>query len=173
MSGGGPGLYRHGGASDSTNLDVIIGFDEQQLLVQLSHKNLIKRKGFILCHHSPVNANVLFCFNAFNSKMFSHLSTSCRTAPARHVTSGRAHAHAHAPPVRPRRAAPRLAMPCHATPTPSPSVRLGEASERACACGSPTSSYRLHKWCTYGPLFKSVEILLKSRYGIKQLIPKH
>ena len=51
--------YRHRGASDSTNLYVIMGFDEQQLLVQLSHKNLINRKGFILCHHSPVNANVL------------------------------------------------------------------------------------------------------------------
>ena len=48
MSGGGPGLYRRGGASDSTNLDVIMGFDEQQLLVQLSHRN-----------HSPVNANIL------------------------------------------------------------------------------------------------------------------
>ena len=59
MSGGGPGLYRHGGASDSTNLDVIMGFDEQQLLVQLSHRNLINRKGFILCHHLLVNANVL------------------------------------------------------------------------------------------------------------------
>ena len=59
MSGGWHGLYRRGGASDSTNLDVIIGFDEQQLLVQLSHRNLINRKDFILCHHSPVNANVL------------------------------------------------------------------------------------------------------------------
>ena len=59
MSGGGPGLYRRGGASDSTNLDVIMGFDEQQLLVQLSHMNLIKRKCFILCHHSLVNANIL------------------------------------------------------------------------------------------------------------------
>ena len=59
MSGGGSGLYRHGGASDSTNLDVIMGFDEQQLLVQLNHRNLINRKGFILCHHSPVNVNVL------------------------------------------------------------------------------------------------------------------
>ena len=59
MSGGGPSLYRRGGASDSTNLDVIMGFDEQQLLVQLSHSNLINRKGFILCHHSPVNVNVL------------------------------------------------------------------------------------------------------------------
>ena len=34
MSGGGGGLYRRGGASDSTNLDVIMGFDERQLLVQ-------------------------------------------------------------------------------------------------------------------------------------------
>ena len=59
MSGGEPGLYRRGGASDSTNLDVIMGFDEQQLLVQLSHRNLINFKGFILCHHSPVNANIL------------------------------------------------------------------------------------------------------------------
>ena len=59
MRGGDGGLYRRGGASDSTNLDVIMGFDEQQLLVQLSHRNLINRKDFILCHHSPVNANVL------------------------------------------------------------------------------------------------------------------
>ena len=59
MSGGGPGLYRRGDVLDSTNLDVIMGFDEQQLLVQLSHRNLINLKGFILCHHSPVNANVL------------------------------------------------------------------------------------------------------------------
>ena len=59
MRKGGGGLYRRGGASDSTNLDVIMGFDEQQLLVQLSHKNLINRKSFILCYHSPVNANVL------------------------------------------------------------------------------------------------------------------
>ena len=40
-------------------LDVIMGFDEQQLLVQLSHMNLINRKGFILCHHLPVNTNIL------------------------------------------------------------------------------------------------------------------
>jgi hypothetical protein len=46
---------------------------------------------------------------------------------------------------------------------------LGEASERA--RGSPTCSYRLHKWCKRSSPFKSVEILLKSRYGIKQLIP--
>ena len=72
-------------------------------------------------------------FNAFNSKTFSHLSTSCRTAPARHVTSGRAHAHAHAPPVRPRRAAPRHAMPRHAHAHALALDRLGEASERALA----------------------------------------
>ena len=59
MSGRGPGLYRRGGASDSMNLDVIMGFDEQQLLMQLSHRNLSNRKSFILCHHSPVNGNVL------------------------------------------------------------------------------------------------------------------
>ena len=106
MSGGGPGLYRRGDVSDSTNLYVIMGFDEQQLLVQLSDRNLINRKGFILCHHSPVNANVLLSlFNAFNSKTFSRLSTSRRTAPARHVRPR----HAHAPPVRPRRAAPHHA----------------------------------------------------------------
>ena len=52
-------LYKRGDASSSTNLGVIIGFDEQQLLVQLSYSNLINRKGFILCHHSPINANVL------------------------------------------------------------------------------------------------------------------
>ena len=59
MSGGGGGLYSRGGVSDSMNLDVIMGFDEQQLLVQLNHMNLINRKGFILCHHSPVNVNIL------------------------------------------------------------------------------------------------------------------
>ena len=59
MSGGGDGLYRHGGASDSTNLDVIMDFDERQLMVQLNHWNLINRKSFILYHHSPVNVNVL------------------------------------------------------------------------------------------------------------------
>ena len=32
-----------------------MGFYERQLLVQLNHMNLINRKGFILCHHSPVN----------------------------------------------------------------------------------------------------------------------
>jgi hypothetical protein len=58
----------------------------------------------------------------------------------------------------------------HVTSRPA-SARLGEASERARACGSPSSSYRLHKWCTRGPPFKSVEILLNSRYGIKLLIP--
>ena len=54
MRGGRGGLYRRGGASGSTNLDVVKRFDEQQLLVQLSN-----RKCFILCHHSPVNANIL------------------------------------------------------------------------------------------------------------------
>ena len=41
MSGGGPGLYRHGGASDSTNLDAVIGFDERQLLVNHCHQLLV------------------------------------------------------------------------------------------------------------------------------------
>ena len=36
MSGGGPDLYRRGGASDSTNLDAVNGFDERQLLVNES-----------------------------------------------------------------------------------------------------------------------------------------
>ena len=84
MRGGGGGLYRHGGASDSTNLDVIMGFNEQQLLVQLSHRNLINRKGFILCHPSPVNANVLLSLYVWPR-------------------------HAHALPVRPRRAVPHHA----------------------------------------------------------------
>ena len=48
MSGGGAGLYRRGGASDSTNLDDVMDFDERQLLVQLNHMNLINSKGFIL-----------------------------------------------------------------------------------------------------------------------------
>ena len=79
-----------------------MGFDEQQLLVQLSHRNLINRKDlFCVIIHLLMPTFYCFCFSGFNSKMFSHLSTSRRTAPARHVTSGRA------PPVRP--AAPRLA----------------------------------------------------------------
>jgi hypothetical protein len=51
-------------------------------------------------------------------------------------------------------------------PLPGPARR---ASARA--CGSPSSSYRLHKRCIRSPPFKSVEILLNSRYGIKPLIP--
>ena len=48
MSGGGPGLYRRGGASDSTNLDVVIGFDERQLLVNHCHQLLVTVKTMIL-----------------------------------------------------------------------------------------------------------------------------
>ena len=99
-----------------------------------------------------------------------HRTAPRRTAPHLHVTSGRARAcaRARAPPVRPAgRAAPRLASAtATATARPGP-ARLGEASERARACGSPSSSYRLHKWCTRSPPFKSVEILLNSLYGIK------
>ena len=102
-----------------------------------------------------------------------HRTAPRRTAPHLHVTSGRARARArapHRPSGRPRRAAPRLAS-ATATARPGPArpgpARLGEASERARACGSPSSSYRLHKWCTRSPPFKSVEILLNSRYGIK------
>ena len=142
MRGGRGGLYRRGGASGSTNLDVVKSFDERQLLVNYCHQLLVTVKTMIL--QSSLSTFII-CFNALNSKTFSHLSTSRRTAPARHVR-------------------PRLATP---TPTPTPSTRRGE---QARACGSPTSSYRLHKWCTRGPPFKSVEILLKSRYGIKQLI---
>src|SRR6185503_10455918 len=43
---------------------------------------------------------------------------------------GEERSRAHRPSGRPRRASPRP----------------GEASERARACGSPSSSYRLHKW---------------------------
>ena len=61
-----------------------MGFDEQQLLVQLSHRNLINRKGFILCHHSPVNVNILL-------SLFLMFSTAkCSLISARHVTSGHA-----------------------------------------------------------------------------------
>ena len=35
MSGGEAGLYRCGGASDSTNLDGVMGFDKRQLLVSI------------------------------------------------------------------------------------------------------------------------------------------
>ena len=95
-----------------------------------------------------------------------HRATPHRTAPARHV---RPRTRTARPAGRPRRAAPRLASAsasATATARPGP-ARLGEASERARACGSPSSSYRLHKWCTRSPPFKSVEILLNSRYGIK------
>ena len=140
------------------NLDVIMGFDEQQLLVQLSHRNLINRKGFILCHHSPVNANVLLSLFLMLSTAKCSLISAHHIAPARHVRPR--HAHAHAPSVRP--AAPR-----HAMPRPRPgSARRANAR----VFGSPTSSYRLHKWCTHGPPFKSVEILFNYQYGIKQLI---
>jgi len=40
MSGGGPGLYRRGGDSHSTNLDAVNGFDEQQLLVNESQPSV-------------------------------------------------------------------------------------------------------------------------------------
>jgi len=96
------------------------------------------------------------------------------TAPARHVrprTRTRTRTRTARPAGRPRRAAPRLGLGLglghgHGPARPSP-ARRGEASERARACGSPSSSYRLHKWCTRSPPFKSVEILLNSRYGIK------
>ena len=66
------------------------------------------------------------CFNAFNSKTFSHLSTSRRTAPAptRHVRPR--HAHAHALPVRPAAPRPR---PCP-RPRPRPGL-VTRASVRA------------------------------------------
>ena len=108
----------------------------------------------------------------------SHRATPHRTAPARHVRPRtrmrtRMRTRTARPAGRPRRAAPRLASAsasatatATATARPGP-ARLGEASERARACGSPSSSYRLHKWCTRSPPFKSVEILLNSRYGIK------
>ena len=134
MSGGGPGLYRRGGASDSTNLDAVIGFDEQQLLVNHCHQLLVTVKTMIL----QLSLSMFIVSELLHSTTKrSHLGTSC------HVMSGRS-----------------LGL--------GP-ARRGEASART--CGSPTSSYRLHKWCTQGPPFKSVEILLKSRYGIKQLIP--
>ena len=41
MRGGGADLYRCGGASDSTNLDAVIGFDERQLLVNHCHQLLV------------------------------------------------------------------------------------------------------------------------------------
>jgi hypothetical protein len=97
MGGGGGGLYRRGGVSSSTNLDVINDFDERQLL----------------------------CLR-FNEP---------------------------APPGRPRRGR-----------------GLGEASERARVWFTvlllPASKMVYTK-----STFKLVEILLKSRYGIKQLIP--
>ena len=82
-----------------------MGFDEQQLLVQLSHRNLINLKGFILCHHSPVNANVLLSLPQESQHITSH--RTCTSRPA---------AHTHRPAGRPRHA--------------SASTRLGEASER-------------------------------------------
>ena len=108
---------------------------------------------------------------AVNGKIAITPHRTCTSRPAAH-----AHAHAHRPsgrPAAPRRAAPRLGLGLghghghgHGPARPGP-ARPGEASERARACGSPSSSYRLHKWCTRSPPFKSVEILLNSRYGIK------
>ena len=89
MSGGGADIYRCGGASDSMNLDAVIGFDERQLLVQLNHRNLNNSQVFILCHHSPVTVNVLL--SAFNSKRVL-ISSQLITSHA-HRLSGRAHAH--------------------------------------------------------------------------------
>ena len=95
----------------------------------------------------------------------SHHIAPRHAAPHLHVTSGRACACARAPPVRPAgRTAPRLASASATAPARPGPARRGE---RARACGSPSSSYRLHKWCTRSPPFKSVEILLNSRYGIK------
>ena len=48
MSGGGPDLYWRGGASDSTNLDAVIGFDERQLLVNHCHQLLVTVRAMIL-----------------------------------------------------------------------------------------------------------------------------
>ena len=103
MSGGGPSLYRRGGASDSTNLDAVNGFDERQLLgMNHSHQLLVTVKTMIL--QSSLSMFIV-CFNALNSKTFSHLSTSRHVAPHLHVTS--------------RHIRPRLA-------TPTPSTRRGE-----------------------------------------------
>ena len=122
------------------------------------------------------NRTINCCQRQNSHHIAPHRATPHRTAPHLHVMSGRACAcacaRARAPPVRPAgRAAPRLASAsasatATATARPGP-ARLGEASERARACGSPSFSYRLHKWCTRSPPFKSVEILLNSRYGIK------
>ena len=157
MSGGGPGLYMRGGASDSTNLDAVNGFDERQLLVNESQPSVTSNghdhdspvinesQSSVTSngqdHNSPVITGNVYCLFQYSQQQ--NVLSSQRTAP--HRPSGRA--------------------------TASASARLGKASECVRACGSPTSSYRLHKWCTRDPPFKSVEILLKSRYGIKQLIP--
>ena len=86
---------------------------------------------------------------------------TCTSRPAAH-----AHAHAYRPSGRPSvRAAPRLGLGLGLGHGPARPGAARRASARA--CGSPSSSYRLHKWCTRSPPFKSVEILLNSLYGIK------
>ena len=99
-----------GGASDSTNLDVIMGFDEQQLLVQLSHKNLNNRKCFILYHHSPVNANVsvLMLSTAKRSLISAHHVAPHRTCTSRPAAPRHAHALALAPAWRGEQARARV-----------------------------------------------------------------
>ena len=104
MRGGRGGLYRRGGASGSTNLDVIKSFDERQLLVWFSS------------HYCQRLFSVLMLLTA---KCSSHLSTSRRTTPARHVLLCTA--------CPAGRAAPRLAMPHHTTPRPRPRPRPGPA----------------------------------------------
>ena len=113
------------------------------------------------------NRTINCCQRQNSHHIAPHRATPHRTAPARHVRPRmRMRTRTARPAGRP--AAPRRASAsASATATATASARPGETSERVRACGSPSSSYRLHKWCTRSPPFKSVEILLNSRYGIK------
>ena len=79
MSGGGPSLYRRGGASDSTNLDAVIGFDERQLLVNYCHQLLVTVKTMIL----QSSLSTFIVSDCIQQQKRSHLSAPHRTA--RHV----------------------------------------------------------------------------------------
>ena len=89
MRGGRGGLYRRGGASDSTNLDTVIGFDERQLLVNHCHQLLVTVKIMILQSSlSTFIVSVLMLSTAKHSLISAHPVAPHRTAPHLHVTSG-------------------------------------------------------------------------------------
>ena len=77
MRGGRGGLYRRGGASGSTNLDVVKSFNERQLLVNSQPLVTSNGQGVIL---QSLLSTFILCFNALNSKTFF---SAHGTAPSR------------------------------------------------------------------------------------------